>query len=369
MKRLIRSLMVLSLLLQSGAGAAAWQDWDAFANGFITDDGRVVDWTADARTVSEGQAYALFFALVANDSRRFERILQWTEQNLAMGDLSSHLSAWLWGSKGNGEPPGIIDSNPATDADLWIAYTLLEAARLWNKPQYETMAGEILRLVREQSISTSEEGYPLMLPGPHGFSFPDRTRLNPSYYVPVQLLRFEEFNPDGPWLEMLYFFVSTIADIAPAGRVPDWSQFGAHRHSPDRDTGGVGSYDAIRCYLWSGFGPTGRGMSEHLTFALKPFAEVRVNGHIPERWSARNTLVEGHAPVGFYAALLPFYRAIGDKEHARMAREVITEARHDGSYGTPARYYDQVLVLFGKGYDDGRFRFSATGRLEPQWAR
>ncbi|MDB5987259.1 MAG: cellulase, partial [Nevskia sp.] len=58
---------------------AIWPAWQNFAEAFVQDDGRVVDWTADARTVSEGQGYALFFALVANDRARFERILAWTE--------------------------------------------------------------------------------------------------------------------------------------------------------------------------------------------------------------------------------------------------------------------------------------------------
>ena len=43
----------------------------------------------------------MFFALVANDRARFDKLLSWTEANLAGGDLTQRLPAWSWG-KGSG---------------------------------------------------------------------------------------------------------------------------------------------------------------------------------------------------------------------------------------------------------------------------
>jgi len=43
----------------------------------------VIDPQGDARTTSEGQAYALFFALTDNDRACFDRVLTWTQANLA----------------------------------------------------------------------------------------------------------------------------------------------------------------------------------------------------------------------------------------------------------------------------------------------
>ena len=76
----------------------------------------------DLRTVSEGQSYALFFALVAQDQKAFDAILNWTENNLSAGDMGKQLPAWIWGKKG--ESWGVIDANSASDAHLWIAYAL-----------------------------------------------------------------------------------------------------------------------------------------------------------------------------------------------------------------------------------------------------
>ena len=90
---------------------------------------------------------------------------------------------------------------------------------------------------------------------------------------------------------------------------------------------------------------------------------------MPEKWSARSTWIEGDGPVGFDAALLPFYRALGEQAQLERARARVVAARQDGVYGSPARYYDQVLVLFGKGYDDGQYHFDGEGRLVPKWKR
>ena len=97
---------------------AAWPAWDAFAKTFVTDTGRLIDpATSPGQTTSEGQAYALFFALVAGDRERFASVLRWSEDNLAGGDLTARLPAWLWGRKADGNW-GIIDDNAAADADL-----------------------------------------------------------------------------------------------------------------------------------------------------------------------------------------------------------------------------------------------------------
>jgi endoglucanase len=99
--RCCRTLILLMLLTWSAgasAQAADWPLWENFRRHAIQSDGRVIERRADDRTTSEAQAYALFFALVANDRAQFERLLSWTQNNLANGDLRAHQPAWLWGS-------------------------------------------------------------------------------------------------------------------------------------------------------------------------------------------------------------------------------------------------------------------------------
>lgn len=128
-------MVLLCLVMPLSAAAqtcADWPLWQAFNTRFIQQDGRVLaDESAQRYSTSEGQAYALFFSLVANDRVTFERIRVWTYDNLAAGDLSARLPAWQWGKRPDGVW-GVVDDNSATDADTWLAYTLLEAGRLWN---------------------------------------------------------------------------------------------------------------------------------------------------------------------------------------------------------------------------------------------
>ncbi|MEK7927443.1 glycosyl hydrolase family 8, partial [Burkholderia contaminans] len=117
-------------------------------------DGRVIDvGSDDSRTVSEGQAYGLFFALVANDRRMFDTILAWTENNLAQGDLSAHLPAWLWGRAPDGAWR-VLDANAASDADLWIAYALVEAGRLWHERSYTARGALLAKRVLDVETAT-----------------------------------------------------------------------------------------------------------------------------------------------------------------------------------------------------------------------
>src|SRR5258708_14617352 len=60
-----------------------WPAWQRFKRLYLSEDGRVIDASTPRRiTVSEGQAYALIFALIANDPAAFSRIIRWTQENL-----------------------------------------------------------------------------------------------------------------------------------------------------------------------------------------------------------------------------------------------------------------------------------------------
>lgn len=146
-----------------------WPAWNKFRHNFVNDGGRVIDRSVPQQiTTSEGQAYALMFALIANDRDSFELILRWTEDNLANGDLTGQLPAWQWGKRED-DSWGVIDSTAASDADLWIAYALSEAGRLWKIQKYTALA-ELLadRILREETAEIPGLGLTL-LPGTKGF--------------------------------------------------------------------------------------------------------------------------------------------------------------------------------------------------------
>ncbi|EPN64545.1 endo-1,4-D-glucanase, partial [Pseudomonas syringae pv. actinidiae ICMP 19079] len=77
----------------------------------------------------------------------------------------------------------------ASDADLWIIYALLEAARIWQHPAYRNDALALLNTVEARLVVNLPGLGKMLLPGPEGFVQPDHSwRLNASY-LPVPLLR------------------------------------------------------------------------------------------------------------------------------------------------------------------------------------
>ena len=66
-------------------------------------------------------------------------------------NLGPDQPAWWWGIP-DGKKDGqgkILDTNNATDSDMWIAYCLLEASRIWNEPAYETKAKAYMAKLKE----------------------------------------------------------------------------------------------------------------------------------------------------------------------------------------------------------------------------
>ena len=184
-------------LMFAASAHASWDLWDKM-KAVGMEDARVVDYS-DSRsiTTSEGQSYALFFALVAGDRDTFEKMVKWTQDNLAGGRLDKTLPAWLWGATGGDGAArrwGIIDTNNAVDSDMWIAYCLLEAGRLWNRPDYTDKGKQMMALIAKEIRDVKNVGK-VLLPGRMGFETKDTVKLNPSYYPLFILRRFAEIDP------------------------------------------------------------------------------------------------------------------------------------------------------------------------------
>jgi endoglucanase len=362
--------MVTAVVLVMGidvCGAEGWSAlWRSYAAAFLDDQVRVIDHDERDRTTSEGQAYALFFALVANERERFDRLLRWTERNLAGGDLTSRLPAWLWGRAPDNQWR-VLDDNAASDADLWMAYTLLEAGEMWREPRYSALGTALANRVASEEVVQIPGLGTVLLPGPKGFQQDDGLRLNASY-IPLQLLtRLATLSPDGPWGDMTAYTPTVIRESSPRGFATDWVDY----HPDTRFTPSpVGSYDAIRVYLWAGMldpATPGRdgvlnavaGMARHLRSTQSPPAKVTLEGRIEDR----------NGPPGFSAALVPYLLAVGEEELSRQqeARLQSSFNAKSGLYGNPARYYDQNLALFAVGWRERQFWFDAQGRLMTRW--
>lgn len=350
------------------AASSAWPAWDTFKAQFVSKDGRVIseDGTG-VQTYSEGQAYALFFALVANDRPAFDILLRWTENNLCGGDITAKLPAWLWGKRPDGTW-GVIDDNSASDADLWIIYALIEAGRLWNERSYQAQAALLAaRVLREVTADIPGLGLTL-LPAPKGFVQANgRWRLNPSYMPMHQMYCLAAADLDPQWKKLVDSSLKVIHGSSPKGFASDWTVYDAKQgflvDDQDPTKKGQGSYDAIRVYLWAGLMHTKTPGRKALLDTLSPMARfVREQGYPPESIDVLTAKASGPAPSGFSAALLPFLREVGD-DKALQSQRIRLQARPL----RPAAYYEQVLGLFGLGAFERQYRFTATGQLIARW--
>ena len=348
-----------------------WPLWTSFKKNFILSDGRVVAGTAPQfQSFSEGQSYAMVFALIANDPNTFDLLWRWSIVNLANNDIDSRLPAWTWGKAEDGTWK-VLDENAASDADLWYAYALLEAGRLWGRGDYIADANKILTLVERNSIANLPGLGKMLLPGPFGFTLsPTQWQLNPSY-LPISLLRRLALNNHkGPWSEIAANTGRMIANSSPKGFTPDWINYQTQSAYTgefiiDSAKGDRGSYDAIRVYLWAGMIAPQDVLQKPMMKSLYGMREkIEVNPSPPESVNTLTGSTSGVGPIGFSAALLPYFQTA--KKQVLLEAQIERIKLFQQSNQTPV-YYDTVLSLFGIGWYEKRYSFSSNGQLNLNW--
>jgi endo-1,4-beta-D-glucanase Y len=355
--------------------AATWPLWTHYAHRFVDPSGRVIDFDRNQMTTSEGQAYALFFALVANDQARFDQLYTWTERNLAAGNLHTHLPAWSWGENAHGRW-SVLDANSASDADLWMALSLLEAGRLWNVPRYSKSGMDQLKLIRQHEVVNLPSIGPVLLPAQHGFSASHRTVLNPSYVPLFLLLGLSRADTQGPWKQLAEAFPAWLQDASPHFFAMDWVAFTPGNGftpapAPGDSGAGRGSYDAIRVYLWCGLtDPATPGRGELLEALSGMTGYMAEHETPPEAVDGEGRVLSTHSPVGFSAALVPFLQATAPQAAERQqARLEGAWNPQTGLYGEKPTYYDQNLAMFSLGWSEHRYEFAVDGKLRVRWEK
>lgn len=372
LRQSLYGILLTGLLLSLSVNAAParcmpWPAWENYRSRFISGDGRVIDHGSLSNiTTSEGQAYSMFFAVVANDRSRFDLLLKWTMNNLARGSLANSLPAWQWGKRNDGSW-GVMDDNAASDADLWMAYALGEAGRLWKDQSYSDLSRALaLRIINEETVTLDRLGR-ILLPGPRSFQLPDDVyRLNPSYY-PIQIMRrIAALNPDTEWDQIVTASINALLRSGEHGYSPDWVLYkNKVGFMPDNEKKALGSYDAIRVYLWAGMLSENDPARAALMKRFHPMIEHIVqNGIPPLEINTQDGATKGYGPVGFSSALLPFLAAHNQRSLLEQQRLRVINAQPLERWDN---YYEQVLTLFGVGWLEKRYRFDKEGKLLPNW--
>ncbi|HRL21659.1 MAG TPA: cellulose synthase complex periplasmic endoglucanase BcsZ [Alcaligenes sp.] len=376
------ALTPLSAAVAAACGPVDWPLWAQFKTHFIQDSGRVLDAsTPQQHTSSEGQSYGMFFALLANDRPMFDKLWAWSVDNLGGGDLSKRLPAWIWGSDGKGGWT-VLDANSASDADVWFVYALLEAGRLWGDDAYTQRAQALLALIEAQEVADLPDLGPLLLPGRESFVRPGNVWQFNASYLPIPLLRrLAQASSHPAWKAMPETTLRFLQEASPKGFAADWNMYapskGAYAFVTDTLKGPVGSYDAIRTYMWAGMMPAGDPLAAKTLQALGGMAAVMAEQQRvvpPESVNTETAAVKGEGPFGFSAALVPYFSALGQRDQTQWQTERVNVALRE--VFQPLRtqqkqppYYDVVLSLFGMGWAQGYYTFNEAGQLQTQWEK
>lgn len=340
--------------------------WQRLDTQFTSAGGRIIDLGSEGSiSTSEGQAYGLFFALVANQPERFASLLQWTEDNLAGGDLTQRLPAWLWGQHSDTEQWGILDDNAASDADVWMAYSLLEAGELWQQPRY-TALGKLLaaRIIREESMLWQQQR--VLLPGPQGFydATTQQLVLNPSYFSLALFEGLATMTGDDRWQAIYQSSLALLKQHSNSGVVADWWRLNSDG-SMDENYHPIADYDAIRTYLWLAIEAQRNGSTLYKQYRTM-YEATAAQGVPPEQvqWQSATIVAEAAAgPLGFSIVIAP-YLALFDEALAQLQYDRLVAApleRYEN------RYYDTMLMLFGLGFAQQCYQFTEQGRLVLSW--
>jgi len=169
--------------------------WSEYKSLYIAKDGRVIDRANSDITHSEGIGYAMYFAIKNSDFKSFSKIHNWYENNLKKNKFG--LISWKWGKDDNGIW-SILDSNDATDGDLWIAYDNLLMYEITKNVSYKSEALKLIQSIKKHLL-VKQAGSLYLLPGSLGFRNKNSIEINLSYYVFFIFDKFREYDKDEVW--------------------------------------------------------------------------------------------------------------------------------------------------------------------------
>ena len=225
-----------------GPPATVGQDADevtvaarAFLDTYVEADGRVVRRDQGGDTVSEGVSYALLLAQVADDGDAERRVWRWAQEHLQRDDT---LLAFLTDARGV-----VTDDQPATDADLVVAWALSRSA----DPDLRAQAPVITDAIQAHTVVRTSAG-PVLAAGP--WATGDPATVNPSYWVlpALRALGLDDVADAVP---------AALDDVTPGAAVlpPDWARVDGSRLSATADPTGLRpdvrhGLDAQRLTVW-----------------------------------------------------------------------------------------------------------------------
>jgi endoglucanase len=298
-----------------------------FLETYARPDGRVVRLDQGKDTVSEGQAYGMLLAEVTGDTTRFKQIWRWTREHL---QLSNYLFAFHANAKGQ-----VISREPASDADLLIAWALLRFSGP-DAAAFHRDGNQVADAILAHEVITGQDGIPVLTAGP--WATGQTATIDPSYWSLAAFSGLAQLTGNPVWLRLESGAVTLVRDITRGGRQlpPDWAQLQPGdapqpEPSPNGDAP-VPQYglDAQRTVVWfaASCNPQARALAARWWRLLRHQRAARalalhLNGDI---------LTATHAPLPLVAAAAAASAAGQGADAQQLLSDAAAQQQHYPTY-------------------------------------
>jgi len=337
--------------------------WDKFRDQFINKDGRVIDYSQNSITTSEGQSYAMLRSVWVDDKPTFDKVWTWTKNT--MKRPQDNLMGWRWGKKDDGSYGFLTGGgdNSASDADSDIALSLILASRRWGDKNYLSDAKKILDSLWLFDTG-SAAGSRYLIAG-NWANENGKLVINPSYFSPAAFRIFATVDTSHDWQSMVspgYDLLNKVGSepldkARGAGIPPDWISLDVttgvvtHADIPSATTNY--SYDAIRVpfrvaldYQWN----KDKRAYVYLTNSFKILdSYYKEKKMLASVYSHDGSALNSQESPSMYATSLAFL-IYADKASAdRIYQEKILKlySNNTNSFNSDIGYYDQNWLWFG----------------------
>jgi endoglucanase len=267
--------------------AATFLPAASFLRTYVEPNGRVNRPDQGNDTVSEGQAYGMLLAETLGRDYLFNLIWRWTQAHLQRGN---GLFAWHANAAGK-----ILSPEPASDADLLIAWALLRYAGPGAVAAHRN-GRRVANAVLAYEVTTGAHGMPILTAGPWATGRP--ATLDPSYWSLPALTGLAQLTGDREWQRLADSALILTRQLTHGGRLlpPNWAELTAtHQVIPEIAPNANGSerqaqygLDAQRTVAWfaASCNPQARALAARWWKLLRrPFVRdqalaLRLNGRV-----------------------------------------------------------------------------------------
>lgn len=342
------------------------QSWAAYRQRFIQADGRVIDWEANERSTSEGQAYAMLRAVIIGDRETFDRTLKWAESNLLRqqdGQKLDNLWAWKWGKDGQGQWD-ILDRNFASDADIDAITALILASRRWQHRPYlelaQTKLQDLWNLSTATDFQRGAQQRRYLLPGPvEAFQKQAILQLNPSYFAPASFRLFAQVDKSRNWMSLVessYQVLQQASSLSTTGLPNDWILFDLTTNTPQpllTPNPGTSEYGFDAYRVWWRLAMDADWFGEPLAKSLlqkhlQPIQQLwRSRQAVPARIDLQGKPLVTYEATSQYGMLYHAFRLVNPSVARQIRQQELDPKYRNGFWDNHSAYYTQNLVWFG----------------------